>query len=190
MSEKERTKGIEEGATASKWRRLKDSLLGRRSPAPVEELKPEPPKSEAEAEIFSSSLSPQTEPPTEKGSREKKSQSGSQKRRRNKKVFVVCDDAECAAIIEKAANARLSTSAYARACLLGDKGPRSKRGIPVNAALIGSAIAALNRVGNNLNQIAHHLNAGGHPDAKQITEAKAQLADCLSAILKSLGKAE
>ena len=189
MSEKERTKGIEEGATASKWRRLKDSLLGRKTPAPVEELKPEPPQSQPEAEHFSS-LPSKTDPPIEKDSREKKGGSGSQKRQRTKGVRAAVTETEYAALQERAYNAGLSTGAYLRVCALGDKGPRSRRAPPIKGDLLAQAIAALNRVGNNLNQIAHHLNAGGHPDSGLIAENSKQLDACLSAILKALGRAE
>lgn len=190
MSEKERKKDIEEGETASKWRRLKESLFGRKPTVPGEELKPEPPQSQPEAEIFSSSLSPQTEPPIEKGSRKKKGRSGSARRQRIKGVRAVVTAAEYDAINERAHNVGLSTGAYLRACALGDKGPRARRAPHVNRVALGEAIAALNRVGNNLNQIAHHLNAGGHPDSGLIAENSKQLDACLSAIAKALGRSE
>jgi len=75
-------------------------------------------------------------------------------------------------------------------CALGDKGPRAKRTPPIQGDLLAEAIAALNRVGNNINQIAHHLNAGGHPDRAAIAESNGQLDACLSAISKALGRAE
>jgi hypothetical protein len=44
--------------------------------------------------------------------------------------------------------------------MLGTPGPRAKRSPPVNAEALGRATAALNKVGSNLNQVAHRLNAG------------------------------
>ena len=44
--------------------------------------------------------------------------------------------------------------------MLGTPGPRARRSPPVNAEALGRATAALNKVGSNLNQIAHVLNAG------------------------------
>jgi len=136
-----------------------------------------------------SSLSPTPEVEKEKGDREKKGRSRSQKRQRVKGVRAVVTPAEYDAIQERARAANLSVGAYLRACALGDKGPRAKRAPPVQGDLLAQAIAALNRVGNNLNQIAHHLNAGGSPNHAQIIEAKAEHSECVKAILKSLGRA-
>ena len=55
----------------------------------------------------------------------------------------------------------LSRPSYLRACALGTPGPRARRTPPVNAEALGRATAALNRVGSNINQIAHVLNMGG-----------------------------
>ena len=48
--------------------------------------------------------------------------------------------------------------AYIRAATLGDAGPRARRRAPVDIAALMQALVALNRVGNNQNQIAHALN--------------------------------
>lgn len=128
------------------------------------------------------------EPKTADG-REKK-QHGSEQRERQKSVRARVTETEYAAIEERARRAGLSTAAYLRACALGDSGPRAKRSPTVNGALLGTALADLNRVGNNLNQIAHHLNAGGHPNHILMVEARAELVTCLQTILKALGRAE
>ncbi len=141
------------------------------------------------AAAFSSPM-PEPRAEREKGDREKKGRSGSAKRQRVKGVRAVVTPAEYDAIQERARNAGLSVGAYLRACALGDKGPRAKRAPPIQGDLLAQAIAALNRVGNNVNQIAHHLNAGGHPDRARIAENSDKLDACLSAILKALGRAE
>ena len=61
----------------------------------------------------------------------------------------------------KAREVGLSLASFLRACGLGTPGPRARRSPPVNAEALGRATAALNKVGSNLNQIAHALNAGG-----------------------------
>ena len=108
---------------------------------------------------------------------------------RVKGVRARVSEAEYAAIQERAHNAGLSTAAYLRACALGDSGPRSKRAPPVNRELLGAALADLRRVGNNLNQIAHHLNAGGYPERAPMADARAELIACIQIILESLGRA-
>lgn len=87
--------------------------------------------------------------------------SGSQKRQRNRKTDLRWDDAEYSALLEKAQETGLSRNAYIRAAVLGTPGPRARRSPPVNAEALGRATAALNKVGSNLNQVAHVLNAGG-----------------------------
>ena len=50
-------------------------------------------------------------------------------------------------------------SSYGRASLLGKPGPRARRSPTLNAELLAHAVAQLNKVGSNLNQIARVLNA-------------------------------
>jgi len=142
-----------------------------------------------QAAVPFSSLLPEPRAEKEKGAREKKGRSKSTKRQRMRSFMVRVTDAEFAAIRDRASATGLAAAAYLRACALGDKGPRAKRAPPVQGDLLAQAIAALNRVGNNLNQIAHHLNAGGSPNHAQIIEAKAEHSECVKAILKSLGRA-
>ncbi len=87
--------------------------------------------------------------------------SGSQKRVRIRKIPVACDDEEFLRIEERAREVGLSRPSFLRACGLGTPGPRARRSPPVNAEALGRATAALNKVGSNLNQIAHVLNARG-----------------------------
>jgi len=94
-----------------------------------------------------------TQPPLAK-------RSGSQKRVRARKIPVACDDEEFFKIDGRARDVGLSRPSFLRACGLGTPGPRARRMPPVNAEALGRATAALNKVGSNLNQIAHVLNAG------------------------------
>lgn len=88
--------------------------------------------------------------------------SGSEKRRRAKgAVLIRLLPEERASAEEKAREVGLSLASFFRACGLGTPGPRAKRSVPVNAEALARATAALNKVGSNLNQIAHVLNAGG-----------------------------
>jgi len=87
--------------------------------------------------------------------------SGSEKRQRCAPISVRLLPDERAAVKEKARAAGLKVAAFLRLAALGTAGPRARRAAPVNAAVLGEATTALNRLGNNFNQIAHALNAGG-----------------------------
>lgn len=114
---------------------------------------------------------------------------GSNKRQRSKQAVVRLTEAEAVELQSRARRAGLSAGAYLRACALGDSGPRAKRAPPVNRELLGEALASLNRVGNNLNQIAKQLNSGGHPDRAAMAESRAELVAILELILDALGRA-
>lgn len=88
--------------------------------------------------------------------------SGSEKRQRTAgAVLVRLLPAERAALTAKAAQAGLSLAGYLRLAGLGRAGTRAKRAAPgVNITALAQAVAALNKVGGNLNQIAHRLNSG------------------------------
>lgn len=81
-----------------------------------------------------------------------------EKRQRNNKTDTRWDDAEYAALTQKAQAAALSRNGYIRASALGTPGPRARRAPHVNAVELAEATAALNKVGNLLNQIAHAVN--------------------------------
>ncbi len=83
-------------------------------------------------------------------------------RQRNNKTDTRWDDDEFAALTDKAHETGLSRGAYIRAAVLGTPGPRARRSPPVDAEALGRATAALNKVGSNLNQMTHGMNAGGY----------------------------
>lgn len=124
----------------------------------------------------------------EAGGMERKTH-GSNQRQRTKQAVVRLTQAEAAEVQERAAHAGLSTGAYLRACALGDSGPRAKRAPPINRELLSEALASLNRVGNNINQIAKHLNNGNHPDRAAMATARGELMAILELILDAIGRA-
>jgi hypothetical protein len=136
--------------------------------------------------------------------RPKKRRSGSQKRQRGKGAVLVSLLPEERALAEqKAGDAGLSLSAYGRASMLGDAGPRARRRLSVDRAALAQAVAEFNRAGSNLNQIARALNeiagAGregeGSADLAELIEElrlpirslRDQFATPLAAILSALG---
>ena len=114
---------------------------------------------------------------------------GRQQRQRSKAFNIGMTAAEFAQAEALARKAGLSNAAYGRACVLGESGPRAKRAPPVNRELLGEALASLNRVGNNLNQIAKQLNSGGHPDQAAMAEARSELTAILELVINAIGRA-
>lgn len=116
---------------------------------------------------------------------------GSENRKRKRKVDTRWDDAEHAALLEKATAAGLSPNAYIHAVVLGTSGPRARRAPTVHAQLFGHGIAALNRAGNVANQIAHRLNAGGAIAlAGECSAALAEIREAARTIREAVGRKE
>jgi len=110
--------------------------------------------------------------------------SGSQKRQRNHKIGVACDPAEFVIIDDKSRTAGLSRASFLRALALGSPGPRARRSPPINAEALAHAVAALNKAGSNLNQIARVLNASGAMSTAN--ESFAALAETRAAVARIL----
>ena len=115
--------------------------------------------------------------------------SGSETRQRRGMSIRLLPD-EHAAISEKARAAGMSIASYIRACALGDAGPRARRSPPINAELLAHAVAALNKAGSNLNQIARVLNAARAVGSAEILAAAAATQAVMSAILELVGRTD
>jgi hypothetical protein len=129
------------------------------------------------------SASPNPQPPLSK-------RSGSENRKRDKgAVLVRLLPDERTAVEEKAREAGLSLASFLRACGLGTPGPRARRSPPVNAEALARATAALSRIGNNINQIAHVLNAGGATvTTRECFAALAEAREAAAAIREIVGR--
>ena len=120
-------------------------------------------------------------------------------RQRKHVMQLRADDTERAELESRANASGLSVGAYLRACSLGDAGVRARRRAPVDRALLANANADLNRVGNNINQIARILNIAALDEidtelARQVKEldrtimaAMTELSATLAAIRGALG---
>ena len=118
----------------------------------------------------------------------KASHHGSQKRQRERGFMVRATPEEYAAIRERAANAGLTAGGFLRACALGDSGPRAKRRPPVEIQQLGKAVAELNKVGSNINQIAKALNSGHRVLLPEVRKAAEELSIALTAVIQATGK--
>jgi hypothetical protein len=84
----------------------------------------------------------------------------SEQRQRMYKVDTRWDEIEYIALVAAAQSTGLTRGGYIRALVTGCAGPRAQRAPHVNALELALATVALNRVGNNLNQLQRTLNAG------------------------------
>lgn len=114
--------------------------------------------------------------------------SGSQKRERSKTWQIAMTPDEYLAALAKAQASGLTPSSYGRAVLLGSAGLRAKRAPPINAELLAHAVAQLNRIGSNVNQIAHILNAGRAAGAQDSTETLALVRAAVVQVLEATGR--
>ena len=115
-----------------------------------------------------------------------KPRSGSEKRQRKHVARIRLDDAEFEKLDERARASGLSMAAYLRARALDTAGLRAKPRPSVDRELLARANADLNRVGNNINQIAHALNSGRDPPLI-LAEAMDELRGTLTAIRRAAG---
>ena len=115
--------------------------------------------------------------------------SGSQKRQRIKQWKIALTEEEESRALESAQRVGLSRSSYGRAALLGTPGPRAQRTPHLHAEVIARATGAINKLGNNFNQIAHVLNAGGALGmAQQYLSMLAEIRLTLRAIREAVGR--
>jgi hypothetical protein len=156
--------------------------LGKGGMPPVASL-PVPPKAAAETAPVSAPSAAHAPPKQNKPNRGAKGG-------RIRVVASRVSPEEYAALGLKAREAGLSIGSYVRATGLGAPGPRARRSPPVNAELLAHAVAQLNKVGSNLNQIAHVLNAGHAVGAKEALAALAETRAAVACILKIVGRTD
>ena len=113
--------------------------------------------------------------------------SGSGNRKRTKQCLVRFTEEEYTAIEAKADKAGIASAAFLRAAALGDPGPRAQRRPPADHQALRRILGELGRVGNNLNQIAHRLNAGDRAHIPDLANALAAYLDIRNAIFDALG---
>ena len=111
----------------------------------------------------------------------------SDKRQRTETLFARVTPEEKSAFVARADRAGMASAAFMRALALGDAGPRARRRRPIEHQALVQALAALNRVGNNLNQIARNTNRGMDIDVPQLRDALHQYHAVIAAIYEALG---
>ena len=113
---------------------------------------------------------------------------GTNNRQRRRSVTVRLTEEEYQAAESKADAAGHAMGAFTRAALLGAPGPRSRRRLPADRRELLRLLGEINRVGNNINQIARALNAERSYNHIDLELAFKNLDEIRHAILAALGK--
>ena len=115
-----------------------------------------------------------------------RTRSGSETRRRDKRLLVRLDDRELTEIEAGASAAGLTLASFARARILANPAKPSRRATP-DMALLAQILGQLGRVGSNINQIARGLNGGDMRGLDDLPLALAEFRGTASLILRALG---
>jgi hypothetical protein len=113
--------------------------------------------------------------------------SGTEKRRKSKVVGVRLNEEDYAALLNEAEAHNLTPPSYIREYKLKTTGVRSRRRPAADVAAISELYAKLNRIGNNINQIAHAMNAGQVEEAAALERIEAEFIATLKAARLALG---
>ena len=114
--------------------------------------------------------------------------SGSETRQRNKVLQVRLSDSEFAEIEEMADRAELAPASYARSILLDTPAPRAKRRPAVDTVQVAKLLGEVGKIGSNINQIAHQLNAGKGASSSALSSALDDVAELRKACMEALGR--
>ncbi len=115
--------------------------------------------------------------------------SGSETRQRQRLLQIRVSDSEFDAIAKMAERSELTVPSYARQIILDTPPPRARRKPSVDTEQVARLLGELGKVGSNLNQIAHHLNAGtAGAGSNTIASAIADVSAMRDACMKALGR--
>jgi hypothetical protein len=122
--------------------------------------------------------------------RPKKKRIRSNKRQRDHQYVVRCTKDEFNQIAAYARPTGYKTTAYLRAKGLqtGDPGPRSQKTPPLHVELLNQVKGQVGYAGNNVNQIAHRINAHEFYDLPELRLVLRQILQITDTILVALGK--
>ena len=112
--------------------------------------------------------------------------SGSEKRQRDRLVGVRCTEVERAHLVARADAAGLSLGDYLRSAALDARPLRAVRRPSADHALLAQAVAQLGKIGSNVNQIAHVLNASGRERSALLDRALSEL-EARAVLFQALG---
>lgn len=119
---------------------------------------------------------------------EAKKKSGSDKRKRQPHIDFRVTEEEREKITRAAARAGLDVGAYVRAQALGEPVVRAARHPVISSGPLVRLVAALGKVGSNLNQLAHVANREGRIIEGEVKATLTELRGVLDVALRVLGR--
>ena len=114
--------------------------------------------------------------------------SGTETRQLKGRLNVRCTEAQRQTIAQAADAAGLSLSAYVLAVALNKSLDRNAAVSKIDRGMLAQLLGKLGKIGSNINQIAHQLNAGRNAGAAEINAIKPVMLALRNDIMKALGK--
>ena len=113
--------------------------------------------------------------------------SGSEKRQRGGQIAFRVTEEERAKIEAAADAAELTVGSFIRAKILKKSVTKATHRPSLDREILARALGMLGKVGSNVNQIAKHLNSGGHVPNAEIIKALNDVAILKEKILQAIG---
>ena len=117
----------------------------------------------------------------------KAAKSGSENRQRSGQIAFRVTHEERAQIEAAADAEELTIGSFVRGKILKKIVTKETRRPSLDREILGRALGMLGKVGSNINQIAKHMNSGGHTPAAEILKALNDFAILKEQILKAIG---
>ena len=118
---------------------------------------------------------------------QKTARSGTEQRQKSGQLAFRVSPEERAQIEAAADAAELTVGSFVRAKMLKKSVTKETRRPSIDREILGRALGMLGKVGSNINQIAKHMNSGGHTPAAEILKALNDFAILKEQILKAIG---
>lgn len=118
---------------------------------------------------------------------QKTARSGTEQRQKSGQLAFRVSPEERAQIEAAADAAELTVGSFVRAKILKKVVTKPTFRPSLDREILGRALGMLGKVGSNINQIAKHMNSGGHTPAAEILKALNDFAILKEQILKAIG---
>ena len=117
-----------------------------------------------------------------------KGRSGSERRKRQRRITFRCTDEERAQVERAADAAGLTLGSHIRECVLQSPQTRRQRRPTVEVQTLARLLGEMNKIGSNVHQILKRVNFGETPLAHEFHEALTGYREVVAGILAALGR--
>jgi hypothetical protein len=117
-----------------------------------------------------------------------KSRSGSERRKRQRRITFRCSDEEHAQVARAADAAGLTVGSHIRECVLQAPQTRRQRRPTVEVQTLARLLGEMNKIGSNIHQILKRVNFGETPLGFEFHEALTGYREVVAGILAALGR--